>query len=233
MKRKLKKNIHRLKHSVSQRGISAIAKRRSLKGLAEKLGMVYFGAVSQHVDDHSITRGFSASATHFDDNYSVGSLEGYDVSFVQRTDFLESSDGEIQIANWFILEIDLQNAHEMPHFLLRAKSGADNFDLFFRSNPDHRQVIFGHVNHPGHDFSSRYDLFTKPTSSIAIETLFDHELTKHGSAHLWPLSAEANNNKLYVYYSADSIDKTSCEHTIRSGLWLAKTLDQKSSLLSE
>lgn len=52
------------RHSVSARSRGAV-----LKKFAHKIGLVYFGVVDQHQDDHEVIRGLTVSTTHRDDHY--------------------------------------------------------------------------------------------------------------------------------------------------------------------
>ena len=56
--------------------------RHIIKKFTNKIGLVYFGAVNQHQDDNRLVRGFTVSQSHQDDHYSVGTVEGYNVTLV-------------------------------------------------------------------------------------------------------------------------------------------------------
>jgi hypothetical protein len=111
--------------SMVPRGLlpSAQATKRLLTDFAERSGMVYFGYVSQRSDDHHIVRGLTVSTKHIDDHYCIGTSDGYDIVFVERSDSLRSGKRHI----WHILEIDLKTDVDIPHIFIGSGTRGHGF----------------------------------------------------------------------------------------------------------
>ena len=87
-----------------------------IRRFASQVGLVYFGTVDQHQDDHEIIRGLTVSTTHRDAHYAVGSYDGYDVSIVDRFDV--TFDAQLRPIEhvWLIFQVNLQDV-SLPHRL--------------------------------------------------------------------------------------------------------------------
>ncbi|HEU4830911.1 MAG TPA: hypothetical protein VFS65_01935 [Candidatus Saccharimonadales bacterium] len=207
-------------------------RKRTITKFTDKLGLIYFGTVNQHTDDHKIIRGFTVSSSHRDNHYSVGTVDGYDVALVDRNDKIRQAGGAVSVCNWLILEIDLHTKQEIPHFFLQARNHDPKpYATLFTTFPTMKEVEFGTFENYDHEFTSRFSLFARPSRSIEVERLFPAMVTRVLGAHFWPLSAELHEDKLYVYADNERVTPTLLETMVESGLWLAKHLDLQAELV--
>jgi len=210
---------------------SALSHRRkkAITKFAGKFGLVYFGHVDQHEDEHHIIRGLTVSSSHQDDNYCVGSFDGYDVSLVDRYDIIDRPGMPSKTHRWLIFEVDLHSGVDIPHIFLGAHSHRDSsYAKLFTSVPSLQSIPLGTFENHSDEFTSRYSLFAAPTQYIETERLFTAEVTRTIAAHFWPLAVEVVGGALYVYSDSQNTSAHLLETMLKNGLWLAEQLDERS-----
>ncbi len=99
--------IHRLKV------LNGLRERRAFQRIAHAFDLVYFGSVA-HDDEHQLVRGVTFSAQHFDSQYCVGNVNGYDVTLLRRIDRVHFPGKESQLMQWTVLQLDLHET-DVPH----------------------------------------------------------------------------------------------------------------------
>jgi hypothetical protein len=199
---------------------------------AEKTGLVYFGSVSQHSDDHKVVRGFTVSPSHQDSHYSVGSVDGYNTILVDRNDAVWQSDGSSAIYNWLIIAIDLHTKRDIPHFFLHANRRASKaYETLFTAFPAMKEVHLGTFETYSPEFTSRFSLYSQPSASIEVEQLFPANVARVLGAHFWPLSVEQHEGMLYIYSDSKRITPGLLDAMLENGLWLAGHLDSQIELV--
>ncbi len=202
--------------------------RRIIQKFSDKIGMVYFGYVDQYHDEHKVIRGFTASSSHHDDHFSIGSVGGYGVSLVERSDGIWQKDGSIEVYNWLIMTFDLDNNHNVIPFFLKAKNHNDKYyETFFISKPNFKEVELGVFESYGTEFTNRFSFFTKVSDSVELQRLFPASTARVIGAHFWPLSIEQKNNVLYLYADARNLSENLLGTMIENGLWLAGHIDNR------
>lgn len=206
------------------------ARGRVLRKFADKIGLVYFGTVDQHHDDHEVIRGLTISTTHHDTHYAVGSFNGYDVSLVDRFDVVTDRTGIQQEHSWVIFQINLKIAKDTPHLFLRPLGHSPaSYDKFFTAFR-HLQAVNSMFTQPHTaEFHQRYELYTSSTHALIVESLFTPAITQTIAARFWPHAVEVLNGKLYVYTTEDRLSETVLGALLESAVWLAESLDQQSS----
>src|SRR4051812_42179272 len=85
-----------------------MAIKKIIRQFAHKFGLVYFGSVDQHRDEHELIRGITVSASHADTHFCVGHFRGYDISLVERRTTLLYPKREPQHYRWLIMQVDLK-----------------------------------------------------------------------------------------------------------------------------
>ena len=189
---------------------------------ADKVGLVYFGFVNQHSDDHKVVRGLTVSPSHQDNNYSVGTVSGYNVTIVDRSDEF----------NWLIMSFELHTKQPMPHFFIGPKNhNLESFSALFSTFPNMKDVKLGTFENYNEEFLNRFTLFARPGKSIEVERLLTAGITRTLGAHLWPLSVEQHNNVLYIYADNAHVTPHLLDSMLKNGLWLAAVLDSQSELV--
>lgn len=221
------------KHTLSQafRRISPFLRERGrvVHKFSDQLGLVYFGLVNQHEDDHSAIRGFSASLTHTDTHYCVGTYKDHDIRIVDRLDILHIPGHDNHQQVWTILEVDLAKGIEIPHvfFVPTGQEGAD-YARLYATQPYlvPLNTNLGSSANRSSEFHGRYQIVARATHSHHIERIFSSPIIVGIGARFWPYGIEIQNGKLYVYITEHRLRKTSLENALTSALWLAELLHE-------
>lgn len=212
-----------IRHVLSHFDPSARKRRSVLKKFEQKIGLVYFGTVDQHDDDHEAIRGFTASLDHQDTAYAVGTYEGYGIRIVQRSDSIKDHAGTVRMQHWIIFEISvaLPNA---PHVcFIPTGHQTTSFTPLFAAQP-HLQPLNSLLSNRSPEFHGRYQIVARATHMHAIEEIFDSPLIVGIGARFWPKALELHNQKLYVYLQEKQCTAPQLESTLQSALWLAAHL---------
>lgn len=197
-----------------------------LKAFSEKLGLVYFGAVDQHEDDHDIVRGMTVSTTHTDKHFAVGTYEGHDLALVDRSDTMKLPSGERHYHAWTIFQFGLAATQELPHLFLSPRNRDMHFDHYFQTQRQLTDVSASF--HSDIEFSQRYHLHMSPQLIPVAESLFSGTLLSELSLRFWPHAVEIIDGKLIVYLTEHRLDETVLGAAVQSALWLADALQQDS-----
>lgn len=224
----VKKAAHKIFHNI----INSRFRKRVISRFADKLGLVYFGAVDSQSDEHNVVRGFTVSSSHHDYHYCVGSVDGYDIAVVDRNDAVWQSDGSVSIYNWLVVSFELHTKQDIPHIFISAHNHDPKpYATFFETNHTMREINLGTFENYEHDFTSRFSIYSQPSESIETERLFPASATRVLGAHFWPLSIEIQSGVLYVYSDDKKITSSLLDTMVESGLWLAKHLDTQAELV--
>ncbi len=214
-----KKILHRASPKLRARGLV-------LRTFTKRLGFVYFGMVDQHDDDHSAIRGFTASLSHADNHYTVGTYNGYDVRAVDRFDILSIPGHPNHQQLWTIIEINL-HTRSTPHmFFVPTGREAGEYARLYATQA-HLQPLnsfLGVTNHSP-EFHGRYQILARPTHSHEVERIFDSPTIVGIGSRFWPHGIEINHDKLYIYVTQTTITKATLEVALSSALWLAERID--------
>jgi len=193
-----------------------------LRVIADKFDFVYFGTVDQHVDDHHIVRGFSASPTHQDTSYMVGSYDGSNLIMVDRFD-VDFSTKLPKKHRWLICEIQLTAHHDIPHFFLVPHHHADlHYNKLFAGMRTLEPLAL-ETSNP--EFDSRYTLYGLPSHHTELESLFTASFLQAIAVHLWPAAIEVNGSSLYFYSAEQPLTQQHVEIIIKNSTWFAQMLN--------
>lgn len=205
---------------VSMRGTKSIVKR-----FADENGLVYFGSVSQHDDEHHILRGLTVSINHSDAHYCIGTYEGYDMAFVERSDSLLEG-AKRSHHKWYIMEFDLRTNVELPHFFIGLHEHSESFyNQLFIKYPRMRHLRLDHLGHFSPMFNAKYRAYGEPEDAIMIEQLLAPEAKELISKHFGSLGVEIHEQSLYVYADTKALNEQLLNAMIKNGVWLARHLD--------
>ena len=221
----MKKELQqRLKAIVERNSRVSLSRKRLIKKFANNLGLIYFGTVDQHTDDHRVVRGFSTSSTHKDDSYTVGEFQDYAVTLVDRFDVHHESDGTIEKHRWLIAEIDLIIAKDIPHiFLLPTHQSQIHYHKLFQAFSKLEPIT--EVSGYSPDFLSRYTPYSPIATSIEVEKYMTFEATRTIAAHFWPYAVEIFEGSVYVYDAEQALTTHTLEQVVKNGVWLAQVID--------
>lgn len=221
-RRTLSQVLRRISPQLRERG-------RIIRKFSDQLGMVYFGVVDQHDDDHSAIRGFSASLTHSDTHYAVGTYEGHDIRIVDRLDILHIPGHDNHQQVWTIVEVDLAT-QGIPHvfFVPTGKAGPE-YARLFASQP-YLQPLNSALSTQNRspEFHGRYQILARTTHSHQIEQFFSSPTIVGIGARFWPYGIEIQHGKLFVYLSDSKLTKQHLQSAVTSAIWLADLINESS-----
>lgn len=195
---------------------------------AEKIGLVYFGFVNQHSDEYKVIRGLTVSSTHQDNHNCTGSIGGYNLAIVDRSDYILEPDGSTVFFNWIIFAFDLHTKIATPHFFIGARNrDLRPFNALFSTFPNMKEIEFGIDENYDTEFTSRFAIYARPAKTAEIQQILPAEISKVIGAHFWPFSVEQHNNVLYLYSAHERITSSLLDTMLENGLWLAGHLDSQ------
>jgi len=224
--------VKRTAYNVSRFISNSRTRKHIVTRFTDKAGLMYFGTVSQHFDEHRVVRGFTVSESHQDDHYSVGTVSGYDVTMVDRSDTVWEKDGSISVQSWMIMAFDLKTKQDLPHFFIGARNyDPKPYEVFFKTFPTITEVSLGTFEDYNSEFTSRYAVYSRPNMAIKTQRLLPASSARVMGAHFWPMSIEQNEHVLYVYSSSQHVTLGLLETMLENGLWLAAHLDYQAELV--
>ncbi len=196
----------------------------TLRSFAKKMGFVHFGLVNQHDDDYDAIRGFTASLSHIDADYAVGTYEGYNIRMVDRFDsYKHGTHSHEQL--WCIIEISLNAARVPRIFLTPTGREAGEYDKLFSVQPYLQPLNTMVLQNHSSELHGRYQILARTTHAYEVERLLISPVVVGISSRFWPHGVELHNGKVYVYITQHRLTKTVLDTSLASGLWLAKMLD--------
>jgi hypothetical protein len=205
-------------------------KKHLIAEFAKKAGLVSFGFVDQHSDDHEVVRGLTVSDTHRDNSYVVGSVSGYNVTLVDRSDNVHMPDGKIDKNNWLIMAIHLHTKYRIPHFFVSANNhNVRMFSALFSSFPNMKATELGLFEPYTKEFTTRFTVFARPAKSAEVQQFLTADITRKVAAHFWPLSIEQHDNVLYVYSVMQPVSSGLLDTILENSVWLAGQIDAQAT----
>ncbi len=207
--------------------------KRTIARFADEFGLVYFGSVSQHDDEHRIVRGVTLSTHHHDAHYCIGTYENYDVIYVKRTDTLRTKLNKRKHQNWHIVAFDLKSPEDLPHMFVGLHTHSEEFYMqFFTKYPSMRQIALGHTAPYPPTFMSQYRLYANPATSLTVEHIITPKVAAILATHFKGLAFEIVDNTLLVYSEHTRLSSDLLETILKNGRWLAESLDASATALA-
>lgn len=194
--------------------------RRVIKQFAAKNNLVYFGLVDPKDYEHQLIRGVTASTTHTDGHYTVGTFEGRDMALVMRRNTLSFPGKPDSSYQWLIAQVDLRRGG-WPHTFIDA----NHHDEVFYSN---LAIGFAHLQDMSGVFNAlapQAHVFTAPSNYQLLHQLFNPELALIIRMHLHHFDYEINDDQLLVYSRAQLVTPQLLGDMLKAGVWLADQLD--------
>ena len=223
----MKKRIHRLVHNVRTGGIvKTLSRSRLYHDACDRYGLVYFGAVDARSDEHTMVRGLTVSTQHQDRHYCVGSIEGFEIILLERTDQLFFPYKKPESYRWTILQVDLDKIH-LPHVFLDAHHHQSAFyDALFAKYPT---MVRNDVNL----FADHDPRFVKGFTSCSslqdvplVLQLLTYDVTATLGHHFAQYDFELYEDKLLVYSSNRAPTKAVIDDMFRAGIWFAREIEK-------
>lgn len=191
--------------------------KRTIQRLADAMGLVYFGYVDQRDDEHRLVRGLTVSTTHDDHHYTVGSYQGYDVSFVIRRDSIQYADKRLKEHDWTIVTADLHSSVDVPHIYIGHNTVRDTTVA--------RLAHLSMLPHAGDAFSKQYTMYGSMGQFIMIQSLFMQPVRDTIARYFTGTSIEIVDNTVYLYIMEKHPSRSQIERLFRQTIWLAQSID--------
>ena len=202
--------------------------RRVMTRFAERAGFVYFGTIDRGDDDHRIIRGLTTSPHYRDTHYMIGSYDGYDVSFVERSGTVRLPKTKPEHQQWLIVAVDLHTERDLPHVFLGSQIHTQAFYIQFLTKFSYMaRVPFTTREGYSDQFLQYYVPYGRLTDEVAIRHLFDPSLTSAIINHFNKLEVELSDGTLYLYAEKQVPSLPALEHMLRYAVWLAQAIDAK------
>ncbi len=208
--------------------MSPIARNRGkvLRRLYSSLGMVYFGSVHQHDDDFDSIRGFTASLSHKDLHYAVGTHNGYNLRMVDRFDVVRGYKKGNHSQFWTIIEIDLHR-NGLPHTVfIPTGSISREYARVFAALPHLQPLNSLLTDTHSREFHGRFQILARPTYLHKIEEIFSSPVIAAVATRFWPHGIEIEHGKLLVHLTDKHLSRSLLESTLASAFWLAAAIDE-------
>lgn len=212
----------RLRHLHPKHVVKTFITRRTMQQIAEKYGLVYFGTVDHHADEHKIIRGHTVSTTQQDNHYTVGSIQDYDIAIVQRNSLAQVADGRISRNHWVIVSISLHTRVELPRFYVCPQAGGQVFEA---SHTQLHPLTLGSTTAYSPKFTSNFTVYAQPSDAIDIEWLLHPATADVMQDYFANMPFEVENNMLYVYNENKHPGSAQIDKMLQNGIWLAQQID--------
>jgi hypothetical protein len=204
------------------------ARGATLQTFSAHIGLVTFGTVHQHDDDHDAIRGFTASLTHRDTHYSVGTYNDFNIRLVNRFDSINIAGNPHHEQLWTVLEIELNHTN-LPHmFFVPTGREAGEYGRLYATHPTMTPLNSMLLDNKSPEFHGRFQILAHATHSREIEMMFTSPFIVGIASRFWPHGIEIENGKLLIYITEHRLTKAVLELALASGLWLAETIDETS-----
>lgn len=202
------------------------SRKKVLKTFIDKLGLAYIGIMHQHDDEYDAIRGFTASTSHRDAHYAVGTYDDINIRVVDRFDIQKKYGNKAKPESLVVFEFELSNK-DFPHtfFVPTGRPVGTSYERVFTANV-HMQPLNSTLQHTNHSpgFYGKYQILSRPTHSNRVASLLTSPVIFGIGEKLWPCGIEINRNKLYIYISEQLLVKDTLDKIFISGLWLTKEL---------
>lgn len=223
----MKKPLHRLVHTVRTGTIvKALSRTHLYRDACERYGLVYFGAVDAQSDEHTLVRGLTVSAQHRDRHYCVGSIEGFDIILLERTDQLYFPHKHPEKYRWMILQVDLDRVN-LPHIYIDAhQHQSAYYDAFFAK---YRHMRRNDVNlFAGHDprFTHTFTTYCAIQDTPLMQQILHPSITATLGHHFPQYDFELFEDKLLVYSSNRQPTRAVLDNLFRAGIWFAREIEK-------
>lgn len=219
-----------LRHLSPAHIVRGVLTRRTVQKAVAKYGLVYFGKVDHSEEDAHIVRGHTVSPSQLDNHYSVGTIQGYDVTFVQRNSLTLMFDGTERRCHWLIASIKLMSPTALPHIYVGAMAS----DSIFKASYTQLKPLFvGNTTTYPQKFVSNFSVYGKPSDVITIERLIPPSAGIVIADYFGAMPFEIEDNTLYIYNENQHPTDDVIDTMFENGIWLAKTIDSIAGVQAE
>lgn len=221
--KRIKKQVTRAYHRVG--GSDVVKRREAATAFAEKHQLVYFHTVSADDEHAPVIRGSTVAPHQIDSNFCIGTHAGYDMAVIERSADVAFGNFESSFHRWYVLEIDLKNARDLPFVFLGTKQQSKAY--YARVLTGHRGVAHIQINEAGPaGFHGHYAVIAAPNDYTLLQRLFDGETMHMMAEHRYPFSLEIEGDSIILTTLADKPSEQLIDKLLHYGLWFAKRIDE-------
>lgn len=220
----LKKGTAKL--SAAFRGTST--RQKTVMRFAKKHDLIYFHSAHPEGGDTPVLRGSSVSTDQVDANFCIGSHAGYDMAFVERLSSTVFEGYKTTIHRWYVLQIDLKQAHDLPFIFLGTKQQPKAYYArVLTSHRDTRYLTIGESSEKSTSFHATYALLASPAELHLLYRLFTNEVIESVATYKYPFSVEIEGDSLIVMTEVVKPGEQLLDELLHYGLWFAKEIDKR------
>lgn len=214
------------KLSAAFRGASA--RQKAISRFAKKHDLIYFHSAHPEGGDVSVLRGSSVSPGHVDTNFCIGSHAGYDMAFVERLADVTFEGYKSTIHRWYVLQIDLKQAHGLPFIFVGTKQQPKAYYArVLTTHRDARYLTLGEGSKNSTLFHATYALLASPAELHLLYRLFTNEIIESVATYRYPFAVEIEGDSLIVMTEATKPSEQLLDELLHYGLWFAKEIDKR------
>lgn len=202
-----------------------MASKRVIKQFAAKYHFVYFGRVDARDDEHTLVRGLTASTSHQDNHYTVGSFKNRDVIVLERRNTVTFPSKESRKYAWIIMQFDLRRSG-LPHIFIDAHHHEGTFFANLAVTQPYFKDMTAYFSQQDAAFGQQCTLFASPSQYQEISQLLPPDVTATISRHLHQFDYEIDDDRLLVYASNAIVTPHALQDMLRAGTWFAEVLDR-------
>jgi hypothetical protein len=194
-----------------------IGAKGAVKRFAAKYNLVYFGGVNARDDEHELVRGLTATAHHVDSNYTVGTINNYDLIFVERHNRASHPGLASAEHHWLILRINLKRTG-LPHVFIDA-----HHDNIFHANLRIAHSTFQNIS----AFTTRLDkvsILAEPGRLGQVNRIISQDFVQN-VGQFSRFDYEIDGDQLFVYAHNLPASEPALNDMLRIGMWIAEYLD--------
>lgn len=219
-----------LKSAYSRSGLSEVANRqRTIAKFAKQFRLVHFRSSTASSSQLGVIRGMTASIDQKDRNICIGTHDGYDIAFVERTAttaFGDDPNYPPVIHRWHIMEFDLHSHSNLPFVFIGTKQQSLTFYAkLFSMHRDARHINPAeYTKNPVH-FGRHYAVVSSPAEQMLLSQLLTDTITDTMAKHQQPFAIEIQGDSLFVITQVTQTTNRSLTQMLHYGIWLAKHID--------
>lgn len=221
--------LHRRVRTVYEKaGLSEAAqRRRAVEKFAQQFKLLYFKSVDAATTQVSVIRGSTSSIGQQDGNICIGSHDGYDMVFVERSAAVAFGDYPATRHRWHIMEFDLHSHSNLPFVFIGTRQQSRTY--YAKLFGSHREV--GHITREMHpsitkNFDAHYTVVASPAEHVILTQLLTEPVTTTMAKNQLPFAIEIQDDSLFVITEASQTSLQSLTKMLHYGIWLARHIDE-------
>lgn len=150
-----------------------------------------------HDEAHAVVRGVTLSTHRKDRHYTLGNINGHDITLLERTVNFQKPGRDAITLKWAILHNRLEIIDNLPHVFLDGNNRYHE-DVYEEVFTKFSRLILAPAPHET-PFMNSYRIFCNPETIISLPSLLDTKLTDKLSTLGHNMDYEILDNRIYIY----------------------------------